>query len=307
MGERFVVRFWGVRGSYPVPGPATVRVGGNTPCVEVEAGEHIILLDGGTGIIPAGQALLRRHRDQGRPLSAVILLSHTHHDHIQGMPYFAPAYVPTATLYVFGPRAVREQISETLRRAMVPPNFPISVEDLRAVRVVRALAETEAIWLLPGRQEPQVRNVFRDPPAGSEDGAVRVDVLKSYAHPQEGVYFYRIAYRGRAVVYATDTEGYQGGDRRLIHFARGADLLIHDAQYTAEEYLDPVASKQGWGHSTPEMALEVAQAAGVRRLAFFHHDPAHDDALLLDIEAQAQAKFPGAVVAREGLEFDLFT
>ncbi|MDQ7028442.1 MAG: MBL fold metallo-hydrolase [Ardenticatenia bacterium] len=307
MGDRFLVRFWGVRGSYPVPGPHTVRVGGNTPCVEVEAGDHIILFDGGTGIIPAGRAMIQRHQEQGRPLSAVILFSHTHHDHIQGMPYFAPAYAATATLYLFGPRAVREQVSEALRRAMVPPNFPISVEDLRAVRVVRSLAETEGIWLFPGQLDPEVRNVFRDPPDGSEDGVVRIDVLKSYAHPQEGVYLYRVSYRGHTLVYATDTEGYQGGDQRLIRFAQNADLLIHDAQYTLEEYLDPVVSKQGWGHSTPEMALEVALAAGVRRLAFFHHDPDHSDALLLDIEARAQAQFPGAMMAREGLELDLFT
>jgi len=304
MSDRFTVRFWGVRGSYPVPGAATVQIGGNTPCVEVRAGEHTIFLDGGTGIISAGHELVRRSQENNRPISAVILFSHTHHDHIQGIPYFAPAYIATSTLYLFGPRAVREQVEETLRRAMVPPNFPISLDDLRAVRIVRPLAETEAIWLLPGHLEPQVKNVFRDPLTADEN-AVRVDVLKSYAHPQEGVYFYKISYKGHAVVYATDTEGYEGGDQRLIRFAQGADLLIHDAQYTLEEYLNPVTSRQGWGHSTPEMALEVARAAGVRHLAFFHHDPAHDDAFLLEIEAQAQKQFPGAIMAREGLEINL--
>lgn len=302
--DGFTVRFWGVRGSYPVPGHSTVQVGGNTPCVEVQAGGHTILLDGGTGIIGAGRELVRRSQESGQPISAVILFSHTHHDHIQGIPYFAPAYVATSTIYLFGPRSVREQVEETLQRAMVPPNFPISVEDLRAVRVVRPLAETEAIWLLPGVSEPQVRNVFRDP-LSDEQEAVRIDVLKSYAHPQEGVYLYKISYKGHAVVYATDTEGYEGGDQRLIRFAQGADLLIHDAQYTLEEYLDSIASRQGWGHSTPEMALEVAEAAGVRYLAFFHHDPDHDDALLLEIEARAKKRFPGAMLAREGLVIDL--
>jgi ribonuclease BN (tRNA processing enzyme) len=136
--------------------------------------------------------------------------------------------------------------------------------------------------------------------AGNSPSAVVIHLMKSYAHPGN-VYVYRIEWRGHSLVYATDTEGYVGGDRRLEAFAKGADLLIHDAQYSAEDYM----SKQGFGHSTPQMACEVARAAEVKRLALFHHDPAYDDESVHDLEEQAQALFGGAFSAREGLEVEL--
>ena len=128
--------------------------------------------------------------------------------------------------------------------------------------------------------------------------------MRSYAHPQH-VFFYRVEMGDKKMVVATDTEGYLGGDRRLIRFAREADLLIHDGEYTTEEYLDPSRTKQGWGHSTWEMAVEVAQAAAVKRLVLTHHNARHDDAFLEDMERQAQARFPATVMGREGLTVDL--
>lgn len=305
MSAQFRLRFWGVRGSYPVPGPGTIHVGGNTPCVEIEANGHLIILDGGTGLIHLGNDLVRRQRENGgKPIHAVILFSHTHHDHTQGVPYFTPAYIPTSTFYIFGPRMFHEQVNEALRRSMLPPNFPIELDDLRSMRIVRDLHEAESLWLLPEQPEPVIRNIYREGPLDVDD-VVRIDVLKSYGHPQEGVYIYKVSYRGHSIVYATDTEGYIGGDRRLIQFSRGADVLIHDAQYTQAEYLDPVVSKQGWGHSTPEMAIEVAQAAQVKQLYLFHHDPSHDDETLFEIEAEAQKLFPNTYLAREGLDITI--
>lgn len=305
MEDGFIVRFWGVRGSHPVPGESTLRIGGNTPCVEINANGHLIIIDAGTGIIPLGHELLRRHADTGEPITASIFFSHTHHDHTQGIPYFKPAYLSTSTFHVFGPNTVNQQINDVLQRAMLPPNFPVNLNELHSQWNVRPLNEIETVWLLPDTSAPVVRTIARNGPLKNED-AVRIDVLKSYAHPREGVYLYKVSYRGHSVVYASDTEGYQGGDRRLIQFARGADLLIHDAQYTSDAYVDPNMPKQGWGHSTPEMAISVAQEAEVDKLAFFHYEPTYDDNTLFEIEAQAQEAFVGAMLAREGVEVDIF-
>lgn len=304
MDHRFLVRFWGARGSFPVPGPSTLKIGGNTPCVEVLVNGHLIILDAGTGIIPLGNDLLRRTQDTGTPITAVILFSHTHHDHTQGLPYFKPAYLGQSVLHIFGPRLFCQEIAETLSRAMLPPNFPLELADLKSLKVIHNLAESDQIWLLPGRSEPVIRNTFRERAPESSD-VVRIDVLKSYAHPQEGVFFYKISYRNHVLVYATDTEGYIGGDQRLIRFAQGADLLIHDAQYFESEYRDPLAPTQGWGHSTPEMAVSVARAAGVKQLLLFHHDPSHGDEQLLQVEREIQTCMPEARLAYEGLEVDL--
>lgn len=116
MDHPFSVRFWGVRGSYPVPGQHTVKFGGNTPCIEVQANGHLIILDGGTGLIHLGNDLLRRSRSNGSTITATLLLSHTHHDHTQGIPYFKPAYVGHSVFYIFGPRLFDQQIDEALNK-----------------------------------------------------------------------------------------------------------------------------------------------------------------------------------------------
>jgi ribonuclease BN (tRNA processing enzyme) len=127
----------------------------------------------------------------------------------------------------------------------------------------------------------------------------------SLNHPKGGSMCYRIAYGGKRLVFATDTEGYEGGDARLIAFARGVDLLIHDAEYTDQEYVGPPFSRQGWGHSTWKMAVEIARKAGVKRLALTHHHADHDDAFLRGVEREAQSLFPEAFVAREGMTVEL--
>lgn len=305
MEEQFLVRFWGVRGSYPVPGHGTLKYGGNTPCVEVQVGGHTIILDGGTGLIHLGREMMGRARANGGSITATLLFSHTHHDHTQGVPYFQPAYLGTSTFYIFGPRFFQNQISEALSKTMLPPNFPIELGDLHSMKVIRDIRESEQLYLWPGNPQPLVRQIYHDPEPEDAERAIRVDVCKSYAHPQEGVFFYRISYGGHALVYATDTEGYVGGDQRLCRFAADADLLIHDAQFIAEEYHHPDFPRQGWGHSTPEMAVEVARGANVKRVAYFHLDPTHDDSLLETLEAHMREAFEGAFMAREGLAIDL--
>ncbi|MBU1879536.1 MAG: MBL fold metallo-hydrolase [Chloroflexi bacterium] len=293
-----------MRGSYPVPGPRTVRYGGNTTCVEVRAGGHLIIIDAGTGLIHLGYELMHRHQETGEPIIATILFSHTHHDHTQGFPFFRPAYLGSSTLYMFGPKLFREDLSEALSRAMLPPAFPVELEELNSLKIMRNIEETEVIILRPGVPEPGVRNVYRQNHIGSPD-QVEIRLYKGYAHPKVGILIYRISWQGRSMVFASDTEGYVGHDERLIEFAQGTDLLIHDAQYTEEEYTTGRAPKQGYGHSTPQMAANVAKRAGVGQLALFHHDPRHSDDQLAEMERQAQGIFANTIAAYEGLEIVL--
>jgi phosphoribosyl 1,2-cyclic phosphodiesterase len=295
----FSATFWGVRGGYPKPGPTTNRFGGNTTCLEVRAGGHLIIIDAGTGIISLGERLTAQHEADKKPIVATILFTHTHHDHTQGFPFFTPAHLGSSVLYIFGPKWLHQDLESVLAHAMLPPVFPVDPDELRSLRVIRNVSESEMIvWSEPGAP-PQVCNVYREaeecPP-----WEVRARVMRSYAHPQ-GVLVYRIEMGDKKLVFATDVEGYTGGDRQLIKFSRGADLLIHDAEFTSEEYLDGNPTRQGWGHSTWEMAVEVAQATGAKKLVLTHHNAHHDDAFLEDIERQAQALFPATIVAREGL------
>jgi phosphoribosyl 1,2-cyclic phosphodiesterase len=298
MTNEFTVKFWGVRGSHPAPGKGTVRYGGNTSCVEVRAGDHIIVLDAGTGIISLGRDLARRSRPAGQPLEVTLLLSHLHHDHTQGFPFFTPAYIPGARLHVYGPGTSVETLEKVLENNQNPATFPVTLRDMAAAKDIRSLKETETVLINMDGVRVEAAG------SGADDETVRVRIHRSHAHPG-GVYVYRIEWHGRSLVYATDTEGYVGTDRRLVNFARGADVLIHDAQYSEEHYrglLTGFPATQGYGHSTATMACEVAVAASVRTLILFHHEPAYDDPMLDSIEAAARKLFPDVRAASEGME-----
>jgi len=297
-----IVRFWGVRGSYPVTGAGAVRYGGNTACVEVEAGSNTIILDAGTGIIPLGKELVRRARERGRKASCVLLLSHLHFDHTQGFPFFAPAFIPGASLAVFGPDFLGSAPQTALEQIMQPPYFPVRLADLNADVKFGALRQTDLL-LVKDNQVSMVSsgNIPDDPQT------LTVRILHSYAHPG-GVFHYRLDWQGASLVYATDTEGYVNGDRRLASFARGADLLIHDAQYTDDHYLGLVPGlsvTQGFGHSTVSMACQAARAAEVKMLALFHHAPEYSDQQMDEISSRAGEFFHGAFAAAEGVELHL--
>lgn len=298
-----IVRFWGVRGSYPTPGGETVRYGGNTACVEIEANDSTIILDAGTGIVPLGKELVKRARRQGQRVSAVLLLSHLHHDHTQGFPFFTPAFIPGSRMAVYGPEFQGVTPLTTFDQIMTPPYFPVRLKELAGDLSFNVLREGSVLAVHP-QNEAQLL------PAGSsveDTNAIRVRVLRSYAHPG-GVLHYRIDWQGHSVVYATDTEGYVNGDRRLATFARGVDLLIHDAQYTDEHYLGlapGLSVTQGFGHSTVSMACQVSQSADVKQLALFHHAPEYSDAQLDEIAKRAGDCFPNVVIASEGMEIRL--
>ncbi len=301
--QAFSVTFWGVRGGYPKPGPATNKFGGNTTCIEIRAGAHLIIIDAGTGIIGLGEKLAAQHAVDKKPIIATIVFTHTHHDHTQGFPFFTPSHLGSSVMHIFGPRLLHQDLEAVLEHAMLPPVFPIRLDELSSMRVIRNVSNNEMIVLDDLNVAPRVCNAHQVC-AERSPLQVRVRTMRGYFHPG-GVFLYRIEMGDKKVVIATDTEGFVGGDRRLIKFAHEADLLIHDAEFTSEEYVYGVPSKQGWGHSSWEMAVEVAQAAGAKRLALTHHNASHDDTFLDEVERQAQAVFPGAIMAYEGLTLDL--
>ena len=252
------VRFWGTRGSLAKPGPSTLRFGGNTSCVEVRGDDgSLIVLDCGTGAHALGQSLVA----SGQPHHGHLLITHTHWDHIQGFPFFAPLFVPGNTWDIYAPGTLGTQLEQTLAGQMEYTYFPITLDQLGATIRFHELGEDRF-----------------------EIGDIRV-TAQYLNHPALAL-GYRLEWAGAHLVYAVDHEphapdpcGGPGGnpthveDRRHVDLLAGADLVIHDAQYTVEEYPD----KTGWGHTPAEWAVDYGVAAGSSRLALFHHDPLRDD------------------------------
>ena len=273
--------FWGTRGSIPTPGPATVRYGGNTPCVELRTDEGwLIILDAGTGIRELGRALLAR--ENGRPIVGDIFLTHAHWDHIQGIPFFAPLFRKGNHFTIWGSLSLQTSIGRVVRDQMSPVVFPVSFEELQARVDFQELAEERRA----GR--------------GYEVSAISV------RHPG-GALGYRFSagnQRGRALVYVSDNElspeaqydDSPGWRAKLVEFVRGASVLVHDTMYTAGEY----ASFVGWGHSTHEQALELALEADVEQLVLFHHRPERSDE-----EVDRCVERCRAIVARRGRALDV--
>jgi ribonuclease BN (tRNA processing enzyme) len=282
-----------------------VKYGGNTASVEVCAGKRTIILDAGTGIIPLGRELARTKRAG----EILLLFSHLHHDHTQGFPFFVPAYMPNARLHIFGPDGTHETMKNVLERNQSSETFPIGLREMASTKHIQAVHESQIIvWDEDGvRVAESASGPALSRVEGLSEESVVIRIHKSYAHPG-GVYVYRITWRGRSVVYATDTEGYIGTDKRLVAFARDAEVLIHDAQYLDEHYrgqLEGFPSTQGFGHSTVSMACEVAASARTGQLILFHHDPSYSDDVIAGMERTAQSLFAESVAAYEGLEVTL--
>ena len=296
----FRVRFWGVRGSYPTTDPATLHTGGNTSCVEVNAGELRLIFDAGTGIIPLGKEIC--NGSSSRP-TAYVFLSHTHIDHVMGLCFFEPLLRANARSFIFGPGNTRGALPRSLRQLTHSHLFPVTIDELKGKKEIHSLQGGEIIRFPSPGKKPLVEK--NSPTQRRDPGEVTITTLKSPAHPRYGVMLYRVDYQDKSVVYATDIEQKQGGYPDIISFARGADLLIHDAQYLHDEYFSEIKPKKGWGHSTVEIAVEVAEKAGVKQLALFHHEPTHDDKAMAQIERTGKRLFPGSLIAHEGMELTL--
>lgn len=276
--NQFTIHFWGVRGSIPCPGPHTVRYGGNTPCVEMRVGGKRLIFDGGTGLRVLGQSLLSH-----MPLEAYMFFTHSHWDHIQGFPFFIPAFVKGNRFHIYGAASPNgATIKQRLNDQMLHPNFPVPLQIMGAELVFYNIDVGEPIHL--------------------EEVTVESALLN---HPGEAV-GYRVSWHGHAAAYVTDTEHFPDRlDENVLNLARNADVLIYDATYTDEEYHSPKSSRVGWGHSTWQEAVKLAKTANVQQLIIFHHDPLHDDDFLDLVGEQARERFPNTLMAREGLSLVL--
>ena len=294
----FRLEFWGVRGSYPTPDKTTLAYGGHTSCVAASVGGHHLIFDAGTGIIPLGRKLANGRR---APEHLNLFLSHTHHDHVFGFYFFEPLFRAGNRICVFGPGSPEKSLHDTLRATMEPRFFPVKLRDTDANSKFYSLQGGERIDLRDSGKLPRVGRAA----AAQSRSPVTILVKKSKAHPN-GVLLYRVEYRGKSVVYATDVEQKYGGYPDIINFLRGADVLIHDAQYLNREYHSATTPRKGWGHTTVERAAEVAKKSGVKKLILFHHEPTHDDATITAMQKRAQRVFPATTAAYEGMKLDLF-
>lgn len=268
--QDFFVKFWGVRGSIACPGPSTVRYGGNTSCLEVMCGDHRLIFDAGTGLRNFGQTLVGL-----RPCKADLFLTHTHFDHVCGLPFFGPLFVPGNEIRLWaGHLEAPLSLEHVLIEMMMAPLFPVPPAVFQA-----DVSYTDfqcGNTLTPG------------------DGVtIRTCALN---HPNQAT-GYRVEFDGRALCYITDTEHKDGErDDVIVALIQGADLVIYDATYTDAEY----PNFKGFGHSTWEEGVRLVEAAGAKTLVLFHHEPSHDDDFMDQVAKDAEARRPGTLIAREG-------
>ena len=265
------IKFWGTRGSIPCPEPNMIKYGGDTSCIEIRVGKNLFILDAGTGLRRLGEALMAEPEWDGK---AHVLLSHTHWDHIQGFPFFVPVFRPQTHLTICGAFRADMRLDECLEGQMSNLYFPVKMKELPSklsfVEMIEETVELEGLRV----------------------------TTRALNHPQ-GCFGYRIDDGNHVVVYATDTEPL--ADRtndKLVELAQGADILIHDAQYTPEEYAQ---SKKGWGHSTWKDAVTLALEAQVKSLILFHHDPYHDDDAVDNMVIESRNFFPNTTGASRDL------
>lgn len=276
--NQFTIHFWGVRGSIACPGSETVRYGGNTPCIEMRVGGNRLIFDGGTGLRLLGLSLLSQ-----MPVEANMFFTHSHWDHIQGFPFFVPAFIKGNRFHIYGAVAPNgSTIEQRLNDQMLHPNFPVPLQIMGAQLDFNNLEIGQRV---------QIGDVL-----------VETALLN---HPGEAV-GYRVNWQGCSVAYISDTEHFPDRiDENVLWLARNADVMIYDATYTDEEYYSEKSSKVGWGHSTWQEAVKVAKAANVKKLVIFHHDPLHNDDFLDRVGTDAVKKFPDTIMAREGLSIQL--
>ncbi|MGQ4646717.1 MBL fold metallo-hydrolase [Lyngbya aestuarii] len=277
--SEFVVQFWGVRGSVPSPGKETVRYGGNTSCVEMQVAGKRLIFDGGTGLRMLGKSLQPQ-----LPIEAYWFFTHYHWDHIQGVPFFAPAFVKGNTFHIYGAAPDGLSLEDHFSEHVLHKNAPVPIKEIQADFKFYDLTYGNTVNL----------------------GEITIETSSTSLNHPNGAIGYRVTWQGHSAVYCTDTEHFPDSiDENVVHLARNADVFIYDAMYTDEQYNNPKSPKVGWGHSTWEEGVRVAKAAGVKQLAVFHHEPNHNDDFLDQMAVELKEAFKGGFLAREGMVVSL--
>lgn len=278
--EGMLIRQWGVRGSIPTPGPDTAHFGGNTTCVEVRADGQIIILDAGTGIRPLGLSMVQEFKN--RPVAVTLLLTHTHWDHIQGFPFFVPAYNSRNRIRIFGYEGMKEGLSKTLSSQMESPYFPISLQSMPSYVQVEQLKDME-FSLGPVK----IKAAFMNHPGICVGYRLETSCGTLVFIPDNEAHLRQKSMASPHLMTEKDRDGIEFArlqDEKLIEFVRDADVLIMDAQYDAEEY----PGHMGWGHTCVDDTVAIALQANVKQLYLFHHDPGHDDAHITKMQEHAR-------------------
>jgi phosphoribosyl 1,2-cyclic phosphodiesterase len=271
----FKVKFWGVRGSIACPSPRHIAFGGNTSCIEVAMSGRRVIFDAGTGIRNLGHWLSKKNVH-----NATLMLSHTHWDHINGFPFFSPAFRKDHEFDIYaGHLSDTGGIRSILSTQMAFPTFPVPLDKMGATFNFYDFRGGDTFKLAP---DIKVRSAPLNHPAGATA--------------------YRLEHGGKSLCYVTDTEHVIGKpDEKVLGLIEGADLVIYDSTYTDKEF----TSKIGWGHSTWEEGVRICRMANVKTLAIFHHDPEHEDPAMERIESDARHMWSGALVARENMRLHL--
>lgn len=278
MKQEMTLTFFGVRGSFPVPGKSTQRYGGNTSSLLFEVAGQTVIFDAGTGIIQAGRYLNQRLAGGGK---IHLFLTHLHIDHIQGLPFFKPFYNPRMEIIIHCPEIPGGSFRQAVEALFLPPYSPITMNGIKA-----------SLNFLPLDLSPGKNFIYLD-------SDLMVSHVKHKSHPRLGVVIYQLTHGGKRVVYSTDVESPDGFDAGISRFIHGADILIHDSQYLDADYVNAGNPKKGYGHSTVSMAVRNAGQCAVKKLFLFHFDPEYADRRLEEMLRQAQLKFKNTHLAQE--------
>jgi phosphoribosyl 1,2-cyclic phosphodiesterase len=281
MDNNFVIKFWGVRGSRPVPGKDTLIYGGNTSCVSIEIDDTLIILDAGTGICNLAAELTNRNE----PIKAHLFITHTHWDHIQGFPFFTPAFTKGNEIILHGENKMNKTFTNLIKGQMIYEHFPVQLEEM-------------------GAKIDFVEVKYNDRIIINEN--IIVSTIKNN-HPG-GAISYKIQYKGKfSCCYITDTEHGSELDEELVEFIKESDVVIYDASYTDDEYYgrNDFAPKIGWGHSTWQEGIKLVKAAKAKELILFHHATHRTDKEIFKIEKEAQKYFENCRAAAEDMIINL--
>lgn len=271
------VKFWGVRGSHPITKDNCLKYGGNTTCLTVEVENQIFIIDAGTGLVEFGDSL---NTTKGK---YNLFFTHMHIDHLQGLMFFKPLYNPDSQINLYGPVLLGKSFYDSIKELTEGNLFPVGVEHMKGIKNIDIVDDEWEIKFSLKKGELIVQGKYFD------------------SHPRGGIVVYKFSYGKKSFVFASDIESVPHGLVKLIEYAKNCDLLIHDAQYTEDEYIH----KKGWGHSTGEMAIENAKLSNAKILCLTHYNSNDTDEFLDKRFIYLKEKFPNLLMAKEGLEIDL--